>query len=117
MDCPTFNLWRPTPAGSTIAVSVGGNQDFFTTRVRVNCDGQTPADWLHSALVPGPRTMIIPAGGSCSFTIIVVVVVTPDQPITATATLTSPAGETLRTCNWQFSAEGSYAVVIDVLTN
>jgi hypothetical protein len=117
MDCPTFNLWRPTPAGSTIAISVAGNDDFFTTRVRVNCDGQPPVDWVHGELVPGPKTLVINDGISCSFTIIVVTVSTPEEPIAATATLTSATGEQLRTCTWHFTAAGSFAVVIDVLTN
>ena len=117
MDCPTLNLWRPTPPGSTIAIKVAGDEDVFSIEVRVNCLDGSSERWPHSALVPGPKTRVISGGEACAFTTLMNVLSTPAAPIQVAATLTGPGGATLRSCAWHFDMPGSFAIVIDVLTS
>jgi hypothetical protein len=118
MNCDTFNIWRPTPDGATVAIQAAGNEDMFRVEVRVTCSGGFEDRWVHSELVPGPKTKVMNSGTDCTFTILMNVTSKPDDPITATATLTAAGGTTiLRTCTWEFTAPGASAVVIDVLTS
>ncbi len=117
MDCPTLNLWRPTPPGSTIAIEASGDEDDFTVAVRVNCLDGSSERWPHRSLVPGPKTRVMLAGDACAFTILMNVLNPPPAPIQVTATLTGPDGASLRSCDWHFPAPGSFAIVIDVLTS
>jgi hypothetical protein len=114
MDCETFNLWRPAPDGSVVAILAAGDEDTFRIETRVT--GSVSATWAHSELVPGPRNQTMSAGMECTFTIVMNVVSAPKDPIIVTATLAGSDGSTLRTCSWQFTAPGSSAIVIDVMT-
>lgn len=116
MDCETYNLWRPAPDRSVVAIRAAGDENTFRVETRVTCSGGISETWVHSELVPGSKARTMSAGTDCSFTIVMNVVTTPDDPIIVTATLTGEGEASLRTCSWQFTAPGSSAVVIDVLT-
>ena len=114
MDCETYNLWRPAPDGSVVAISAAGDEDTFRIETRVT--GSVSGTWAHSELVPGPKKQTMTTGMDCTFTIVMNVVSAPKDPIIATATLTGSDGGSLRTCSWQFTAPGSSAIVSDVMT-
>lgn len=116
MNCDTFNLWRPAPLGSTVSISATGDEDMFRVETRVTGTGGILDTWSHSELVPGPKTRAMTTGTDCTFMIVMNVLGTPDNPIVVTASLTGEDNASLRTCSWQFTAPGSSAVVIDVMT-
>ena len=116
MNCDTFNLWRPAPNGSVVSINAAGDEDMFRVETRVTGSGGISDTWNHSELVPGPKTRTMATGTDCTFMIVMNVLSMPDQPITVTATLTGEDSASLRSCSWEFTAPGSSAVVIDVLT-
>ena len=114
MDCETYNLWRPAPDGSKVAIRAAGDEDTFRVETRVT--GSVSDKWVQSELVPGPKEQSMTTPMECTFTILMNVGTAPADPIIVTATLTGTEGQTLRTCSWQFTAPGSSAIVIDVMT-
>jgi hypothetical protein len=114
MDCETYNLWRPAPDGSKVAISAAGDEDTFRVEARVT--GSLSETWAHSELVPGPKTQVFNTGMECSFTIVMNVLSAPTDPIVLKASLSGSDGASLRTCAWQFTAPGSSAILIDVMT-
>ena len=55
----SIKIWAKVPDGSTLAVSVVQVSGTCVAAARLREDDGTEEEWLHSQLVPGPKTKVV----------------------------------------------------------
>ncbi len=121
-NCPSLVFWSPVPAGSTLKVSATGDQNVFDVTVGRSRNGQPLTPFGFKQVVPGPASQAIAEGENWAFTPVVSVFVTPQSPVTLSASVVDASGNVVTLanggggikleCQWQFASEGASMIKI-----